>query len=77
MTAMGKEPKASPAKAAYHQKQLRKLFARANDKQFLQMVWAVDALRSGRADAAARLLPPWLLAVADPGDLCPGRRSRK
>lgn len=51
-----KEPKASPAKVAYHLKQLRKLFPRASDQQFLQMVWAVDALRSGRPEAAARLL---------------------
>ena len=60
MTAMAKQPKGSPAKAAYHLKQLRKLFSRANDKQLLQMLWAVDALRSGRAEAAARLFtfPP-------------------
>jgi hypothetical protein len=51
-----KEPKASPAKVAYHLKQLRKLFPRASDQQFLQMVWATDALRSGRPEAAARLL---------------------
>ena len=60
MSNMLKEPKASPAKIAYHQKQLRKLFYRANDQKFLQMVWAVDALGSGRPKAAARLLtfPP-------------------
>jgi len=54
------EPKASPAKVAYHLKQLRKLFPRAGDREFLQMVWAIDALRSGRSEAAARLLtfPP-------------------
>ena len=51
-----KEPKASPAKVTYHLKQLRKLFPRAGDQQFLQMVWAIDALRSGRPEAAARLL---------------------
>jgi hypothetical protein len=56
MTAMPKEPKGSPAKAAYHLKQLRKLFPRTSDKMFLQMVWAIDALRSGRPGAAARLL---------------------
>src|SRR4051812_8367528 len=50
------EPKASPAKVAYHLKQLRKLFPRASDRQFLQMVWAIDALRSGRPEAASRLL---------------------
>jgi hypothetical protein len=51
-----KEPKASPAKAAYQLKKLRKLFARTNDRQFLQMVWAIDTLGSGRPQAAARLL---------------------
>jgi hypothetical protein len=56
MTAMPKEPKASPAKVAYHLKQLRKLFPRANDQQFLQMVWAIDALVSGHPDAAASVL---------------------
>src|SRR5262245_25769964 len=56
MDAMQKEPKTSPAKGAYHQKQLRKLFPRAGDKQILQMMWAVDALGSGRAHAAAKLL---------------------
>lgn len=49
-------PRASPAKAAYHLSQLRKLFPRASDEQFLQMVWAVDALSSGRPEHAARLL---------------------
>jgi hypothetical protein len=55
-----KAPKASLAKVAYHRKQLRKLFARGSDRQFLQMVWAVDALYSGRADAAGGQLafPP-------------------
>jgi hypothetical protein len=53
---MAKEPKGSAAKVAYHLKQLRKLFARASDQQFLQMVWAIDALRSGRPDAARRVL---------------------
>ena len=55
----------------YHLKQLRKLFPRArpspglllalsSDQQFLQMVWAIDALRSSRPEAAAQLLtfPP-------------------
>jgi hypothetical protein len=50
------EPKVSPAKAAYHLNQLRKLFPRAGDERFLQMVWAIDALRSGRPEVAARLL---------------------
>ena len=41
-------PRASEAKVAYHLKQLLKMFARANDAAFLQMIWAVDALQSGR-----------------------------
>ena len=55
-----KAPKASPAKVAYHLQQLKKLFARASDQQFLQMIWAVDALRAGRLEAAAQFLsfPP-------------------
>jgi hypothetical protein len=47
-------PKASEAKVAYHLKQLRKMFARANDTAFLQMIWAVDALQSGREASAKR-----------------------
>jgi hypothetical protein len=55
-----KEPQASPAKVAYHLKQLRKLFPRASDRHFLQMVWAVDALCANRPEAAAGFLtfPP-------------------
>jgi hypothetical protein len=45
-------PRASEAKVVYHLKQLLKLFARANDAAFLQMIWAVDALQSGREAAA-------------------------
>jgi hypothetical protein len=56
MTPLIKEPKASPAKVAYHLRQLRKLFSRASDPTFLQMVWAIDALRSGRPEIAASLL---------------------
>lgn len=56
MTVMVKKPKGSPAKVAYHLKQLRKLFPRTDDQQFFQMVWAIDALRSGGAEAAARVL---------------------
>jgi hypothetical protein len=54
------EPNASPSKAAYHLRKLRNLFLRASDQQVLQMVWAIDALRSGRPEAAAALLtfPP-------------------
>jgi hypothetical protein len=50
------QPKGSVAKVAYHLKQLRKLFPRASVRQFLEMVWAIDALRSGQTWAAARLL---------------------
>jgi hypothetical protein len=45
-------PKASEAKVAYHLKQLLKMFARADDAAFLQMIWAVDALQSGREAVA-------------------------
>jgi hypothetical protein len=45
-------PRASEAKVAYHHKQLLKMFARANDAAFLQMIWAVDALQSGRVTVA-------------------------
>jgi hypothetical protein len=58
-----KEPKASVTKAAYHQKQLRKLFPRASDQQFLQLTWAISMLRSGHSAAAARLLNFPRLAV--------------
>src|SRR4051812_44934924 len=51
-----KPPKGSPAKVEYHMNQLRKLFARSTDELFLQMMWALDALRSGRPEAAARYL---------------------
>lgn len=50
-----KPPKGSPAKVDYHRRQLRKLFLRMTDEQFLQMIWAIDALRDGRPDAAARV----------------------
>jgi hypothetical protein len=49
-------PKASEAKIAYHLKQLLKMFARANDSAFLQMIWAVDALQSGREAVGKRYL---------------------
>lgn len=45
-------PRASEAKVAYHLKQLLKMFARANDAAFLQMIWVVDALQSGREAVA-------------------------
>jgi hypothetical protein len=55
MTSEPNVPKASPAKVAYHLEQLTKLFRRTTDRQFLQMFWAIDALRSGRLELAARL----------------------
>src|SRR5882724_2636201 len=45
-------PRVSEAKVAYHLKQLLKMFARANDAAFLRMIWAVDALQSGREAVA-------------------------
>lgn len=54
MSGESRPPRASEAKVAYHQKQLFKMFARANDAGFLQMIWAVDALQSGREDEAKR-----------------------
>jgi hypothetical protein len=51
-----KRPQASEAKVAYHRKQLLKMFARAKDTAFLQMIWAVDALQSGREDVAKRYI---------------------
>jgi hypothetical protein len=52
--------KVSPAKVAYHRKQLAKLLSRTGDQQFLEMLWAISALRSGRPKAAVQLLkfPP-------------------
>jgi len=49
-------PRASEAKVAYQQKQLLKMFARANDSAFLQMIWSVDALQSGREELAKRYI---------------------
>jgi hypothetical protein len=46
----------SQAKLDYHVKQLRKYFARADDRAFLQMIWAVDALQSDREAAAKKLM---------------------
>jgi hypothetical protein len=47
---------ASVAKRNHHLNQLRKLFARANDDLFLQMVWAVDALQDDRVEAAKKYI---------------------
>lgn len=45
-------PRVSEAKVSYHAKQLLKMFARADDASFLKMVWAIDALQSGREAVA-------------------------
>lgn len=60
----GRPRTASEAKVAYHLKQLLKMFARANDAAFLQMIWAVDALQSGREAAAKRHLSAYPLRAA-------------
>ena len=60
MASERKLPKGSPAKVDYHMRQLRKLFSRASDEQFLQLMWAINALRSGNPQLAAKYLafPP-------------------
>jgi len=49
-------PKASSAQVIYHLRRLRQLFRRATDHQFLQLMWAIDALRAGHPEVAARFL---------------------
>jgi hypothetical protein len=49
----------SQAKLDYHIKQLRKYFARADDRAFLQMIWAADALQSDREAAAKKFMPSY------------------
>ena len=39
-----------------YRKKLRELLSIADDEAFFQMVWAIDALQSGRADAAAHCI---------------------
>jgi hypothetical protein len=51
-----KPPRASPPQVDYRLRQLRKLFARASDEHFLQLMWAIDALRSGNPQLAAAYL---------------------
>lgn len=50
----------SKLKRDLYRKKLRKLLSRADDEAFLQLIWAVDALQSERAMAAARFIqfPP-------------------
>lgn len=64
-------PSVSAAKVAYHGKQFAKMFARSNDIEFLQLVWATDALQSGRAEAAADFItfPPQAAISAIDGPL--------
>src|ERR1700730_5747557 len=54
------DTKASHAQVDYHVRQLRKLFARASDEQFLQLMWVIDALRAGKSQIAANYVdfPP-------------------
>jgi hypothetical protein len=56
---------ASAAQCAYHLKQLRKFFARANDHKFLEMIWAADALQSDREQAAKRVFASYPPTAAD------------
>ena len=51
-----RRPRASESKVEYHRQQLLKVFARANDSAFLQMIWSVDALQSGREELAKRYI---------------------
>ncbi|MBB4395604.1 hypothetical protein [Bradyrhizobium sp. ERR14] len=53
------QTRVSQAKLDYHIKQLRKYFARADDRAFLQMIWAVDALQSDREAAAKTIMPSY------------------
>jgi len=39
-----------------YRKKLHKLLSRSNVEKFVQMVWAIDALQSGRAEAASRCI---------------------
>ena len=68
-------PKASEAKVAYHRKQLLKVFARANDAAFLQMIWAVDALQSGREATAKRHFRTYPPEAAVKSSLAPSKFS--
>jgi hypothetical protein len=68
-------PTASEAKVAYHLKQLRKMFARANDATFLQMIWAVDALQSGRETVAKEYFSTYPTEAAAKSSLPPSRFS--
>lgn len=70
-----RSPRASEAKVAYHLRQLLKIFARANDAAFLQMIWAVDALQSGREGAAKRYFSSYPPKVATTSSLPPSQFS--
>ncbi len=59
-----KPPKGSLAKSEYHLRQLRKMFARADDPAFLQMIWAIDALQDDREEAASQFLKNYPKAAA-------------
>ena len=68
-------PRASEAKVTYHRKQLVKMFARANDAAFLQMIWATDALQSGREAAAKPYFSTYPPEAAAKSSLPPSRFS--
>jgi hypothetical protein len=69
MANQARPPRASEAKVAYHLKQLLKMFARAQDSAFLQMIWAVDALQSGREEVAKRYFLTYPREAAVPSSL--------
>jgi hypothetical protein len=50
----------SRLKRDLYRKKLQEVLARADDESFFQMVWAIDALQSGRAEVASQYLrfPP-------------------
>src|SRR5262245_2786501 len=51
------------------------MFARANDAAFLQMIWAIDALQSGREAAAKPYLRTYPKEVAMNSPVPPSRFS--
>src|SRR5271169_86985 len=58
----------SPLNRDRHRKKLQDLLSRANDEAFFEMVWAIDALQSGRADVASRYISfPREAVTADMG----------
>lgn len=58
----------SKLKRDLYRKKLRNLLSRADDEAFFQLIWALDALQSGREPAAARLIRFPLEAVTSKFD---------